>query len=87
MLFKKKEDQYAFSTSMDAPASINKDPVNEKDRAIEAKTQDGQNIQPTTDIVYPSGLKLGLLMVSMFVGMFLVALVRYVSKLSVFRFH
>jgi hypothetical protein len=32
-------------------------------------------MQPT-DFVYPSGLRLALLMISIFVGMFLVALVR-----------
>jgi hypothetical protein len=33
--------------------------------------------EPTGDFVYPKGLKLALLMLSIFLGIFLVALVRY----------
>ena len=33
-------------------------------------------MEPPTDMVYPKGLKLALLIMSIFVGMFLVSLVR-----------
>ena len=46
----------------------------------ENQPQEGGMAPPTrndqTDIIYPSGLKFGLLMMSIFVGMFLVSLVR-----------
>lgn len=56
--------------------------------AGDAKAKEGYDLAPvrttdTEDIVYPSGLRLGLLLTSVFVSMFLVALV---SMLSIFFF-
>ena len=39
-------------------------------------------MQPATDFVYPSGFRLALLMTSIFVGMFLVALVRFFKVIA-----
>jgi hypothetical protein len=69
MLFKKKEGQSVL-------ASTKAESVSEKDTTAESNVNDIQAIQSATEIVYPSGLKLVLLMVSIFVGLFLVALVR-----------
>jgi hypothetical protein len=80
MLIKKKERQFVPPTPMDNTASIKADPVSEKDTTAESKVKDVQGIQTATDIVYPSGLKLVLLMISIFVGLFLVALVRCKSQ-------
>ena len=49
------------------------DPASEKDAAAD-KSRDLKRVN--TDTIYPSGLKLVLLMISIFIGMFLVALVR-----------
>lgn len=67
MWFKKKEkqpqeDEVAPSAPMDGEATD------------ESKAKDLKRID--TDIIYPSGLKLALLIMSIFVGMFLVSLVR-----------
>jgi hypothetical protein len=80
MLFKKKEGKFVPPTPMDNTASIKAYPVSEKDTTAESKVKDVQGIQTTTYIVYPSGLKLVLLTISIFVGLFLVALVRYESQ-------
>jgi hypothetical protein len=75
MLFKKmgkrpQEEEIAPPAPMDSNAAHCTDPAGEKDTATD------ESKDPThTDIVYPSGLKLALLMTSIFVGMFLVALV------------
>ena len=61
MLFKKKEKK---PEEVGPPT-----PIDDGSKAKELN-----NIH--TDIVYPSGLKLALLMMSIFVGMFLVSLVR-----------
>jgi hypothetical protein len=67
MWFKKEEkqpqeDEIAPPAPMDGEA------------ADESKAKDLKRID--TDIIYPSGLKLALLIMSIFVGMFLVSLVR-----------
>ncbi len=78
MLFKKKEkqpQQDEIPPTVESKVSTSSDPTVEKD--VAANELEAQNPKPiTTDIVYPSGLKLVLLMISIFVGMFLVALVR-----------
>jgi hypothetical protein len=63
MWFKKKEKQPREESAPPAPMDGN-----------ESKAKDGKRID--TDITYPSGLKLALLIMSIFVGMFLVSLVR-----------
>ncbi len=79
MLFKKKieqplEDEVPSPTTMERKISTSTNPIGEKDAA--ADESEANNLERTpTDIVYPSDLKLVLLMISMFVGMFLVALV------------
>ena len=72
MLFKKKEkqpqeDEIAPPAPMDGEATT-------CTAADESKAKDLKRIH--TDITYPSGLKLALLMMSIFVSMFLVSLVR-----------
>jgi hypothetical protein len=79
MLFKKKgkqpqEDEIAPPAPMDGEAPTCTDPASEGTAADESKAKDLKRIH--TDIIYPSGLKLALLMMSIFVGMFLVSLVR-----------
>ena len=76
-MFKKKEKQPQEDeiAPKDSKAPTCTDPAGEKDMAAdESKAKDLKRIH--TDITYPSGLKLALLMISIFVGMFLVALVR-----------
>lgn len=63
--------------STDSPSSFDKvarEPKNE------AKIS--QSLSDEADIVYPSGLKLILLMTSMFIGMFLVSLVCFTEALE-----
>lgn len=55
-----------------APASEEDIMSTDNDKAKELN----QHIQTDTDIIYPSGLKLTLLMMSIFIGMFLISLVR-----------
>jgi hypothetical protein len=67
-MFKKKEkqpqeDDIAPPAPIDSKAPKCTDPAADKSKAKE-------------DVVYPSGLKLALLITSIFVGMFLVSLVR-----------
>jgi hypothetical protein len=83
MLFKKKgsppqKDEIIRPAPTDSEPAIHIDPASEKDTAAD----ESKNLKRIdTDTIYPSGLKLALLMTSMFVGMFLVALVR--SKLQI----
>lgn len=76
MLFKKKgkqsrEDEVASPASMDGEAPTCTNPAGkEAEVASDSKAKDIH-----TGIIYPSGLKLALLMTSIFVGMFLVSLV------------
>jgi hypothetical protein len=80
MLFKKKgkqrqNDEIAPPAPMDGEAPTSTHPVGEKDTAAdESKAKDLKRIH--TDIIYPSGLKLAFLIMSIFVSMFLVSLVR-----------
>ena len=78
MLFKKKEkkpEEVGPPTPIDGGASTCTDMAGEEGTAADgSKAKELNNIH--TDIVYPSGLKLALLMMSIFVGMFLVSLVR-----------
>jgi hypothetical protein len=72
MMFKKKgkqlqEGEIAPPAPMDGEAPT-------CTAAEESKAKDLKRIP--TDIIYPSGLKLALLMISIFVSMFLVSLVR-----------
>lgn len=64
------EPPAAPSPSVEAPAS--KEVGNDVEKAT---TKDGKN--DDSDVVYPSGLKLWLLVMSIFVGMFLSSLVRF----------
>ena len=70
MLFKNKE-KVPQENDVSPPAPMDAEP--------KAKDQDLRLVH--SDHVYPSGLKLALLMTSIFVGMFLVALVRSSSRL------
>jgi hypothetical protein len=72
----KKDGQDVPATPLDNTSSTKADPIREKDVTAESKIKDVQSIDTTADIVYPSGLKLVLLTISIFVGLFLVALVR-----------
>ena len=80
MLFKRKgkqpqEDEIASPAPMDGKAPTCVDPSSKESTAAdEPNAKDLKRIH--TDIIYPSGLKLALLMTSIFVGMFLVSLVR-----------
>ena len=80
MLFKKKEqqpqeDEIAQPVPMDGEAPTCTDPASEEGTAAdESKAKELKHIH--TDIIYPSGLKLALLMMSVFVSLFLVSLVR-----------
>jgi hypothetical protein len=80
MLFKKQEkqpqeDKVAPPAPMDGKAPTCTDPAGEEGTAAdESKAKDLKRIH--TDIIYPLGLKLALLIVSIFVSMFLVSLVR-----------
>jgi hypothetical protein len=79
MLFKKaekqpQEDEIALPKPMDNEAPTCTKAAGEEGAAAEqSKAEDLKRIH--TDIIYPSGLKLALLMMSIFVGMFLVSLV------------
>jgi hypothetical protein len=65
--------------TMSLPASEGGEkPVTGKDAPVSQATK-GQ-AQDQADIVYPTGMKLALLMISIFVGMFLVSLVRGTLK-------
>jgi hypothetical protein len=59
-------------------------PASEEDMATDKSKAKAKDIH--TDIIYPSGLKLAMLMMSIFVGMFLISLVSspsaFVSPLS-----
>lgn len=69
---------------MSPPASEGGEkPVTGKDGkdAPDSQSKDTKDkSQEETDIVYPTGLKLALLMISIFIGMFLVSLVRGTPK-------
>jgi hypothetical protein len=67
---------------MDRTASIKADGASETETHAGSDVKDIQGIPADTDAVYPSGLKLVLLMISIFVGLFLVALVCCKSQLS-----
>lgn len=75
MLFKKREKQPQKDeiAPIDGKAPTCTHPASEEG-PDESKAKDLKHIH--TDIIYPSGLKLALLMISIFVGMFLVSLVR-----------
>ena len=72
MLFKKKGRKQPQEDDIEPPAAIDSDAPT-CTAADEGKTKDLKHIH--TDITYPSGLKLALLMMSIFVSMFLVSLV------------
>jgi hypothetical protein len=80
MLFRKEgkhpqEDEIAPPAIMDGKAPTCTDPASQESTITdESKAKDLRHAD--TDIVYPSGLKLALLMTSIFTGMFLVSLVR-----------
>ena len=81
MLFKKKvkqpqEDNIAPPALMDGEKPTSTGATGEDGVAAD-ESKDPKRIE--TDISYPSGLKLALLMISIFIGMFLVSLVRYLS--------
>lgn len=60
---------------MDLEAPTCTDPAGKESMAADkSKTEDLKHTH--TDSIYPSGLKLALLIMSIFVGMFLVSLVR-----------
>jgi hypothetical protein len=75
MLFKKRDGQDVPPSSINSPHPTKADHPSKKDTTAESKVKDVQDMQTANDFDYPSGLKLALLMVSIFVGMFLVALV------------
>jgi hypothetical protein len=65
--------------TMSPPASEGgENPVTGKDAPVSQDTK-GKS-QDQTDIDYPTGFKLALLMISIFIGMFLVSLVRGTPK-------
>jgi hypothetical protein len=70
MLFRQKEGDVVPSAPIGNATSITAESIDEKG------TTAASRIASADDIVYPSGLKLVLLMISIFVGLFLVALVR-----------
>lgn len=84
MLFKKKAKQQEEN---DISASLANRPPSCTDTSSESKeaTMAGNptaNVDKQPDIVYPSGFKLLFLMMSIFIGMFLVSLVRRSTRFS-----
>jgi hypothetical protein len=83
MLFKKKgkmsqEDENVPSTHtpMDDKTATCTGPASEEDMPTDKSKAKAKELNIHADIVYPSGLKLALLMMSIFVSMFLISLVR-----------
>nr|QZS37290.1 MFS-type transporter [Talaromyces sp.] len=69
---------------MSSPASEGGEkPVTGKDAPASQATKGQGKGQDQTDIVYPTGLKLALLMISIFVGMFLVSLDRLIISTAI----
>ncbi|KAE8449402.1 hypothetical protein EG329_008303 [Mollisiaceae sp. DMI_Dod_QoI] len=72
------EDEVAPPESMDGKTLTCKDPMVDKSTA-----KDPKHINNPNDIIYPSGPKLALLMMSIFVGMFLVSLDRLIISTAI----
>ena len=80
MLFKKKGKQPQEDPSESTPPeTMDSDQTGEKVKEEGTAANESKVKAKDSDIVYPSGLKLAFLMSSIFIGMFLVSLVRYVS--------
>lgn len=82
----KKSDQVANPPLDGSNAPIPQAAANPEDDGAGEKNENAMALARTRteDIVYPSGLKLALLMTSVFVSMFLVALVRQLMFFSLF---
>ena len=89
-MFFKKKDKAASSTDPTAVGS-EASPGQAGDGAdmatVPTRDAKGEGLAPVTttateDIVYPSGIKLGLLLASIFISMFLVALVSCIEQVS-----
>lgn len=80
----KKSDQVANPPLDGSNAPIPQAAANPEDDGTNEKNENAISLARTRteDIVYPSGLKLALLMTSVFVSMFLVALVGHLALFS-----
>lgn len=89
MLFQKKErtpqsDEVAFPIDGKAESQAADAPERPYEGYMAVKDLNAKDPgSVTTDIIYPSGLKLALLMTSIFISMFLVSLVRLIHHLCV----
>ncbi|KAK4210823.1 major facilitator superfamily domain-containing protein [Rhypophila decipiens] len=88
MFFKKKASETGEIAAATGPVPANVEPVNEK--RLEGQDDEGTgtalgptDTTATKDIVYPSGIRLFLLMASVFISMFLVALDRLIITTAI----